>query len=1128
MPLRKYFGYSVIWLCLGISSVGEANCQTSSPGAPLFEALAPDETGIHFINKLDEGPGNNILESEFFYNGGGLAVGDVNSDGLPDIYFTANEGENALYLNLGEFRFQNITQAAGVGDAKGWSAGTVMADINGDGLLDIYVCKTGDLEQEERRNKLFINNGISSTSGQVPSFTESGAKYGLDDPGYCTQGAFLDYDGNGLLDLFIVNYNTKNFPRFDLQGIRKKRDPWAGDKLYRNNGDGTFTDVSEEAGINQNPIGFGLSATVSDLNSDGWPDMYVTNDYMERDYMYINQGDGTFRDEILVRTDVIPYFSMGSDIADIDNNGYPDILVVDMLPPDYARRSVFKTPDYDIYHELVANGYHRQNMRNMLQLNNGDGTFTEAGQLAGIYKTDWSWSALMADFDNDGNKDVFITNGFPRFYTDLDYLNSTLWDQVPEGGLRDNPELRYKLVQQMEKVEMHNFAFQNVGMQSGGGYSLSFKDVSEAWGLKTYSVSGAAAYADFNNDGLLDLIVSNINEPPFVFRNRARESRNNYLKVRLKGTGYNTFGIGAKVKLITKNGTIFFQEAFQGRGFQSSVDPVLHFGLGPSEQVDVEVAWPDQTRQILRDIPVNQTITVNQEESNQNSLPRSDVASDKMFILLDEQALGLDFMHQGTVSRDRISSPLMPHTLSNLGPAMATSDVNQDGLLDLFIGGGQDQAAALYLQQADGTFSKATVPVFEEHRAYEDIDAIFFDATGSGQPDLYVVSGGNFDPTNGPIYQDRLYLNDGFGNFIYALDALPEMHTSAGAVTVVDIDGNDRPDLFVGGRVLTGQYPAAPRSYLLKNDNGRFSDVTQQVAPELLNPGLVTDAVWADLDNDRQNELIIVGEWMAIRVFKPSMETVNTVFKEVTNQMGLQHTSGWWNAIEVADLNGDGFQDLVAGNRGLNAFLNATPEEPVILYLGDFDRNGIADPVMTSVVDGIRYPVPGRDLFLKQMPTFREKFPDYDSWSKADIRDILSASQLRKVQQFRVDTFASSVFINNKDGTFAGKPLPPQAQLAPVFDMVIADFYEDNQLDILLVGNNFGNGPDVGPTSAQGILLKSNGAFEFMPVPPDETDFFASGEVRALEWVPTHLGPIFLLGRYGDTVMAYLYQSGTN
>lgn len=1083
--------------------------QVSQSVQPLFEELLPNQTGIEFENTLVEGPGNNILESEFFYNGGGVAVGDVNSDGLTDIYFTANQGENALYLNQGNFRFRNITQEAGVSDTGGWSAGVTMGDINGDGLLDLYVCKAGKIEESARRNKLFIHQGFNSQG--FPEFREMAAEYGLNDPGYCTQSALFDYNRDDLLDLFIVNYNTRDFTRFDIKTIRNERDRYAGDKLYRNNGDGTFTNVSEEAGIFQNPIGFGLSATVSDLNMDGWPDIYVTNDYMERDYMYINQGDGTFTDEILVRTNVTSYFSMGSDISDIDNNGTPDILTADMLPAEYERRTMFKTPDYSIYERLAANGYHRKNMRNALQINNGEGLFTEVAQLAGISATDWSWATLMADFDNDGKKDVFITNGFPRFYTDLDYLNNILWKQFPDVDLPDDPELKYNLTRQMKSVEMHNFAFRNAG-------DYSFEDVSSKWGINKYSVSGGAAYADLDNDGDLDLVVNNWNNSPSVFRNRARETGNaNYLKVSLEGSGSNRYGIGSKVKVTGPDGEIFYREVFQTRGFQSSVDPILHFGLGTLQNVDIEIIWPDQTRQVIQSVSANQTLVLRKNESqNLNDEPKPE----PLFVQLNPEALGIVEGHQGNVFRDKIFSPLMPYTLSNLGPATAVGDINGDGLQDLFIGGGQEQAAGVYLQQTDGTFLLTTQRHLQFHAGYEDVDALFFDADGNGTTDLYVVSGGNFDQMNSHEYQDRLYLNDGFGTFRYAQNSLPKMNASGGAVTVLDIEGDGDADLFVGGRTLTGQYPMPPRSYLLRNDSGVFTEVTEDVAPGLVRPGLVTDAVWFDTNGDGNNELVIAGEWMPVRVF----ENRSGSFREITKSAGLEHTAGWWNVLEVADVNSDGLRDLLAGNIGLNHFLKASQENPAIVYYGDFNGNGLRDPLITYVFNGKRVPFPGRDLFLRQVSGYEDKFPDYESWAKATVEDILSRNQLEDAYKYEAHTFASTLFMNMGNGRFESKSLPAEVQMAPVYDFFVGDFFGEQKSDILAVGNNYGTRPELGPLASHGVFFRMNAKDEYEIIPSSESGFYAAGDVRSMAFIPSQMGPLFILGRNGEPVLVYFYQ----
>ena len=1083
--------------------------QTGQQTDPLFEELPSNYTGIDFKNTLVEGVGNNILDTEFFYNGGGVAVGDLNGDGRTDIYFTANQGDNALYINEGNFQFRNRTTSAGVNDTGGWSAGVMMGDINGDGLLDLYVCKAGKVPVEERRNKLFINQGLHEQG--VPEFREMASEFGLDHPGYCTQSAQIDYNRDGLLDLFIVNYNTRDFTRFDITTIRNETDRFAGDKLYRNNGDGTFTNVSEEAGIHQNPIGFGLSATVSDLNDDGWPDIYVTNDYMERDYMYINQGEGTFSDEILSRTNVTSYFSMGSDISDIDNNGSPDIIIADMLPLDYERRSVFKTPDYSIYDRLAANGYHHKNMRNTLQINNGEGFFTEVGQMAGVSSTDWSWATLMADFDTDGRKDLYITNGFPRFYTDLDYLNDILWERFPDSNLPDDPELKYELSQKMQPVEMHNFAFKNKGR-------YSFEDASQQWGLNKYVVSGGAAYADLDNDGDLDLVVNNWNQSPSIYRNNLSENGDsNYLKINLQGSESNRGGIGSKVKVTGSNGESLYREAYQTRGFQSSIDPVLHFGLGDLEQVNVEITWPDQTSQKISGVDVNQTLVVSQASAQQIE---EETTSQTMFVQLNPEAIGIEEGHQTNVFRDKIFSPLMPYTLSNLGPAIASADINADGLQDLFLGGSQGQAAQIYLQQTDGIFSKTEQRYLELHNSYDDVEALFFDADGNGTVDLYVVSGGNFDQMNSHQYQDRLYMNDGFGNFRYAENALPKMNVSGGTVTILDFDEDSDADLFVGGRVLTGQYPLTPRSYLLRNDGGTFTEVTADIAPDLVRPGMVTDAVWFDINGDGRSELLITGEWMPIRVF----DIENGRFREITVESGFEESNGLWNALEVADVNGDGAPDLLAGNLGLNHFLKTSRENPAIMYYGDFNSNGLRDPLLTYVYDGKRVPFPGRDLFMRQVSGFEDVFPTYETWARSDIEEILGDNEMGEGYSHEAHTFESTLFLNNGSGEFEAVELPPEAQMAPVYDFFVGDFFSSQTPEILAVGNNYGTRPEIGPLASEGAFFEFDENNGFEVISSKETGFYTTGDIRKIEYIPNVLGPLFVLGAYGETVRMFLFQ----
>lgn len=1077
---------------------------------PLFERLTAERTGIEFVNAVEEKPGNNILESEFFFNGGGVAVGDLDQNGFPDLYFTANQGPNALYMNRGNYRFENISREAGVEDTGGWTAGAAFADVNGDGLLDIYVCKAGKVSVDERRNKLFINNGVAEES-RHPTFTEQAAQFGLDDPGYCTQPVFLDYNMDGLLDLFIVNYNTRNFQGFDLAAIRNEKDPYAGDKLYRNNGDGTFSDVSEEAGIFQYPIGFGLSATVSDLNGDGLPDIYVTNDFMERDYMYINQGDGTFRDEILARTDVTSYFSMGSDIADINNDGLPDIMVADMLPWDYERRQRFKMPDYSITDQLLANDYHQKNMRNTLQLNRGEGVFSEVGRLAGIEKTDWSWSTLLADFDNDGYKDLYVTNGFPRYYTDLDYLNDILWKEYPDEDLPDNASIKYELVQQMEEVKLQNKAFLNRG-------DLQYEEVTDRWGLKGVTVSSGGMYVDLNNNGALDLVINNFNREPSVYKNNAfLQNGNNYVKIRLRGTAENRYGIGSKITLKNRDGEVFFQEMYLSRGFQSSADPVLHFGVGKSAGVDIEVVWPDQTKQVLTNVDANQTVTI---EKSRGEPVASENPGRRLFTLLDAESLGVDFFHEPAFLRDRIFNPLMPHTLSNLGPAMAAGDVNADGLEDLYVGGGQGQPGVLYLQKPNGSFAKSENRVFELHADFDDTDAIFFDANGNGMPDLYVVSGGNFDQQNGEAYQDRLYINEGFGNFRYQENALPQMYSSGGSVTLLDHNSDGRIDLFVGGRVTTGQYPTPPRSYLLENGGGTFSDVTAKAAPALMRPGMVTDAVWVDVDGDGINELIVTGEWMTIKIFKLE----NGVYTERTSESGLEESGGWWNVLEIADITGNGLPDIIAGNRGINSYPDADPSNPAMLHYADFTGNGLNDPLITYIENGKRVPLVNRDLFLRQLPEFEETFPTYRSWAESDVDEILSQSRRRSPVTLTAHTFESSLFINQGDGTFRREALPAEVQAAPVFNITVAGFFDGNRPDLLIAGNNFGFRPELGPSADKGLMLRLNDDGHYEAVPPRESGFYAIGDVRNIEWVSTASGPLFLVARYGDTILPYLFR----
>ncbi|WP_420456023.1 VCBS repeat-containing protein [Rubrivirga sp.] len=1068
-----------------------AGCGGQDEEAPLFTLVPAEESGLDFVNALVESDSANVLAYEYFYNGGGVAIGDVDGDDRPDVFLTANQGPNRLYRNAtepgGPLRFEDVTEAAGVDGPDGWTTGATFADVDGDGDLDLYVARSGKGAPDARRNLLYVNDGAGR-------FDEQAAAFGLDDPSYSTHASFFDADRDGDLDVYLVNHNVERLSGFDVAAIRAQRHPYAGDKLYRNDG-GRFTDVSDPAGIKGNPIGFGLSATVADIDGDGWPDLYVANDYDEDDYLYLNDGDGTFTDQSDQWLAHTSYFSMGTDIADVNNDALPDVVSLDMLPPDNRRQKLLKGPEnYDRTQLLLSYGYRPQHMRNMLQLNTGAGAFAEIGQVAGISNTDWSWSALLADFDLDGLKDLVVTNGYVRDYTNLDFLKFTAPEAARAAQARgEKPDL-LALVNEMPSSDLSNAAFRNRG-------DLRFDRVTEAWGLERPSLSNGAATGDLDGDGDLDLVVNNIDAPAFLYENHADRLGHHFLRVALDGDGGNRFGLGARVE-VRADGATLVQEQNPARGYQSSVDPVLVFGLGDAAAVDVTVTWPDGRRQTLANVAADQTLTLRQAQAT-DALTEAE-APDVRFVFV-EDGLGLEFRHQENPFVDFKREPLLPHMLSRMGPALATGDVNGDGLADVFVGGARGQAPALYLQQPDARFTVAEADALVADAEYEDVDAAFFDADGDRDLDLYVVSGDSEAPEGDALYQDRLYLNSGFGLFERATGRLPEIRSSGGTVAAGDADGDGDLDLFVGGRVTPGRYPLAPRSYLLQNDGaGRFSDATPDA---LQSPGLVADAEWADLDGDGSPELILAGEWMPVRVFRRDGDG----YAEITDDLGLAETSGWWHVVRPADLDDDGDLDLVAGNRGLNSQIQARPGQPATIRAADLDGNGSLDAVLGYVIDGRRVPAVGRDEMLGQVNVFKRRFTDYASYAEASFDDLFSRDQRRDAVELDAETFETTVF-ENVDGRFVARPLPTEAQVAPTRDVLVADLDRDGTTDLLLAGNDFGARAQDGRYDAgRGLFLRGAGGLDFDAVGPAASGFYAPGDVRRLALVPTSRGTVVVV-----------------
>lgn len=1071
----------------------------------LFTLLDANTTHIDFQNKLVEGLNTNILLYEYFYNGGGVAAGDFNNDGLVDLYFTSNMSDNKLYLNKGNMRFEDITSISGASGRPGpWKTGVNAVDINGDGLLDIYVCYSGALPPEKRKNQLFINHGINSRG--TPQFKDEAEAYGLASSSYSNQSYFFDYDKDGDLDMLLLNHNPKNLPILNIEATARQfrqDNPEKGLRLFKQT-NGKFEDVTVKAGINGSELSYGLGLGISDFNEDGWPDFYVSNDYAVPDFLYINNKNGTFTNQLANSIGHTSQFSMGNDVADINNDDHTDIFTLDMLPEDNHRQKLLLAPDnLDKFKLNVRSGFYYQYMRNMLQLNNGNGSFSETGQVAGISNTDWSWSALFADYDNDGWKDLFISNGYYRDYTNLDFINYMNEYVKTKGRLQREDVM--DIIKQMPSSNVMNYIFKN---KQGG----IFENKTSSWGLDQHSNSNGSVYADLDNDGDLDLVVNNINQPAFVYENESQKlNKNHYLLVQLNGSAPNTQGIGATVR-IYNNGQMQRLDQNPARGYLSSVSTTLHFGIGEAIKVDsLIVTWASGKAQILTNINANQVVKLAEKDAKDKLGQRNHETP-----LFEEIAAPLKYSENiDTNINDFNRQSLLISQLSFSGPCMYKYDMNKDGLEDLLIGGTAGQPTKIYLQQKNGAFNAMNIPAFETDKAFTDADIAVLDANKDGLPDIYIASGGynNLDSTDA-LLQDRLYINNGSNNFVKSM-GLPGIRGSKSCVRVADINGDGSPDIFVGGRVVPGRYPETPESFILINDGkGNFTDQTKQICPEIAKVGMVTDAAWIDLDQDNKNELLIVGEWMPLTVFKNE----NGKLVNSTSKYFEQTYSGWWNKIAIGDFNGDKRPDLIIGNFGLNAQCKATNKEPVEIYYKDFDKNGSVDPIFSFYIQDKKYPFITRDELLGQLPVMRKRFADFKSYADITMDDLFNESDLKDAGHLVANRLATSCFLSNASGKYDVKELPVEVQYSPVYTIDTLDFNHDGNIDLLLCGNNSFTKIRLGKFDANyGVLLAGDGKGNFTYINQMESGFKIRGDVRSCVQVNNKI----LFGLCGQQLIAY-------
>lgn len=1107
MTLRKIDSISLtlgILLCFGVS----CKQQKTEVKNAMFEVLHSEQTGLNFSNDLVYQKDFNLFKYIYFYNGSGVGAGDFNNDGLIDLFFGSNQGDNKLFLNTGQMHFKDVSKEAAIPQDGGWTTGISVVDINNDGLLDIYVCRVGQYEILHSKNQLLINKGIGK--GGVPVFKDEAQQYGLDFSGFSTQAAFFDYDKDGDLDMFLLNHSVHQNgtfrPRKEFTGTYH---PFSGHRFYRNDGD-RFTDVTRETGINSSAIGYGLGVAVADINLDGYPDMYIGNDFHENDYLYINQHDGTFKEVGEKETMHTSQFSMGVDIADINNDAAPEIISMDMLASDpYILRRSLGEDDYDVFHNKIDIGYSYQYTRNNLQYNRKDSLFSEIGLYSGVAATDWSWAPLWMDFDNDGLKDLFISNGIPKRMNDIDYIifvSSAEAQQKIQANQMEERDMT--LINKFPEIKLPNKFYHN-----NGNLSFSDEDNKISGGEPTFS--NGAIYADLDNDGDLDIVVNNINAKALVYENKYSQAKQkNSIQLKLKGPDKNLQAVGAMAIVYTGKDVRTY-EKYPVKGFLSSMEVPLQIGLANTKVDSLLLIWPDRTYQRIELNGLKDSIiAVNYQHGlsafDFTSLSHLQVNSTKKVTDITAQT-NFQFVHKENHFVEFDREPLIPHMVSTEGPALAVMDLNNDQLDDIFIGAARDAKSAIFLQQPGGKFIRSSQPVLDADSAYEDVDAVFADVNKDGYPDLLVASGGNEfygqDYHNAP----RVYLNDGKGNFSKKADAFIDIILTASSITPADFNGDGAIDLFIGARAVPYEYGQTPRSYLLQNDGtGKFKDVTDAYAPQLGRAGFVTRALWFDLDKDGDQDLLLSLEWGGLQAY------INDHGK--FTQKILTDKSGWWNFILPYDLDGDGDIDLVAGNLGLNSRLKATKDQPVKLYYNDFDDNGKKEQVLTYYLGGNEIPFANKAELEKQLPVLKKKFLYAANFAKTKLTDLLSPQKLKDANVLTADYFSNAILINKGNLQFEVQAMPVEAQFSPLRDAQIVDANGDGMPDILLMGNYYDNNIQMGRYDADyGNLLinKGNGQFEYSMV----NGLAVKGQVRRMKKIMINSREAIVLARNDDSAM---------